>query len=166
MLVTGQSVNKNNQLAKTLLENKAINIYKKLIKSFRGSMLVKTLPLTTRLLILTKEFNSFLEELWDKETPSQFASDEASKFIEYLEKKDLDVPYLKEVLAFEKALLMANIESKSSNVTFNHEPLLLLNALAERRLPPTVREGRFSIEVTPNKVTYKSSNDDIILYKQ
>ena len=163
MLVTGQSV--DNNLARRISKDNAIAIYKKLIRSFRGSMLIKTLPLTSRLLMLTlaDKFNELLEEFWSKNTPKQFAADEAKAFINYL---DIDLKYLKEVLAFEEALLLANIEGKSTTIIFDHEPITILNSLAERKLPEDVQEGKFRIDVLPNKVVYINEDDKIVLYER
>ncbi len=165
MVVTDQKV--ENNVTKSILEDNAIAIYKKLIRSFRGSMLIKTLPLTSRLLMLTLEdkFDDLLEEFWCKETPKQFASDEARAFIKYLE--GMEIKYLDKVLEFEEALLLANIEGKKSSIMFDHEPITILNSLAERRLPYPIK-GKFRIDIMPNKIVYTNmeKDDTIILYER
>lgn len=58
------------------------------------------------------------------------------------------IPYLDEVLAFERALIQALVAQENHLVRFRHDPLPLLQALREGRLPESVAIGNYEIEIT------------------
>jgi len=142
------------ELAKELATDPGISLYRKLIASFRASMVVGTLILTSRLLLLTlgkKSFLALLEEYWKDQTPMLFASDEAEGFSKYLRLLRLDLPYLEEVLEFEMAARNANLRGEEQIVRFPYEPFPLLRALGSRKLPsPPPRRGHYEIVITPD----------------
>jgi hypothetical protein len=58
------------------------------------------------------------------------------------------------VLAFERAVLATMMDGTARIVPFEFEPLPLLRAIAEGRLPTEAPQpGRFEIEVTPDEAT-------------
>ncbi len=139
-----------------LARDRAVPLVEGLIHEFRGSMIVETLPLTARLLMLalgTRVSRVVFEDYWAKTPPQMYASLEAEAFGRYLEQLDLKVPQLMAVLSFERAVLATLVDGRTRIVHFDFEPLPLLRALAEGRLPDGVgRAGLFEIEVTPETV--------------
>jgi hypothetical protein len=59
------------------------------------------------------------------------------------------VGHLGEVIAFELATIDATVTDRPQEVEFTTEPLSLLTALGEGRLPDTVDPGEYVVEVTP-----------------
>jgi uncharacterized protein (UPF0276 family) len=143
--------------ARELATDPGVSIVSRLICEFRASMIVSVLRLTSRLMMLAlgpDAFRTVLEDFWSRTPPLQFASAEAAAFADYLESLDLKVPQLAMVLEFERAVLATLIDDQSRIVMFDFDPLPLLRALAEGRLPNiTGRPGQFEIEVTADNVT-------------
>ncbi|HMF99168.1 MAG TPA: hypothetical protein VKE96_32940 [Vicinamibacterales bacterium] len=92
---------------------------------------------------------SILLDYTRKLPPQSFGSLEAEAFARYLLDVDLKVPHLPAVLAFEEATLATLADDQPRVVKFDIEPLPLLRALAEGRLPTDVGQaGEFEIELT------------------
>jgi uncharacterized protein (UPF0276 family) len=152
-LVNGYKVDTN---LKFLSVDPAIDIYKKLIISFRNSMLIRALPLTSRLLMLTaySKFKKILSAFHKNNMPKAFTTDEALSFLRYLESQELDIPYLKDILELESAILYCKIEESRKELLFRYDPTILLNALIQRMLPSSINNERmFKIEITPNGIS-------------
>jgi len=152
-LVTHQQI--DNQLSRELYDDPAIKLYKKLIHSFRASMIIQTLKITTRLLSLTLgkvHFNELLEKYFKELTPNQFASSEAKQFTHYLLNKKLKVQYLDEVIAFELAVISTLLDNKNRIVRFDHEPLPVLMSILKNVLPSKPKKGNFEIEITSDSI--------------
>jgi uncharacterized protein (UPF0276 family) len=150
-LVVGQKV--EGRLAGELAADPGIGLIRKLLASFRSSMIARTLKLTFRLLFLTLGEDScmrLLEDYWKDYPPELFASSEAEGFVKYLSRRHLDVTYLSEISAFEEAIIASLIYRKHHVVKFRHDPVPIIRALAKGRLPEICREGDFEIEVTPD----------------
>jgi uncharacterized protein (UPF0276 family) len=151
-LVTGLSAG---QAADELAGDPGVALVKGLIHEFRASMVVGVLRLTSRLLILAlgpDVFRGLLADFWSRSTPKQFASAEAEAFADYLEALDLGVPQLAGVLAFDRAVLATFLDDRPRVVAFERDPLPLLRALGEGRLPDVLGQpGSFEIEITPNE---------------
>jgi uncharacterized protein len=151
-LVIGRSP--NNEVERELAKDRGVRIVNQLICEFRGSMLVNTMRLTVRLMMLTlgqDVFRAILDGFWSKTPPQQYGSTEAEAFAEYLVALNLQVPQLNKVLEFERTVLATLIDDQPRVVTFDFDPLPLLRALAEGRLPEMIgQSGQFEIEVTPN----------------
>jgi uncharacterized protein len=165
-LVTS-STKVNTSLGRILSADPAIALYKRLIASFRASMLVRALPLTSRLLMLSSDFNKLLSHFWENNSPELFTTDEALSFIRYIEEGGLyqDIPYLKDIITLERAILISRIEGRKEEVLFNYDPTVLLNALVQRRLPetPISCNGIFKIEATSDDIScIKISNTGLI----
>ena len=82
-----------------------------------------------------------------------YAGREAQAFAEYINEIDLQIPRLKEILSFELAVIATLQDGATRIVSFNFEPMPLIRAIAEGRLPrdaPTI--GQFEIEITGNNV--------------
>jgi uncharacterized protein (UPF0276 family) len=135
----------------------AIRLVQGLIHEFRASMIVGVLRLTSRLLMLalgTETFRTILASYWLATPPQMYASLEAEAFARHLEELDLGVPHLTQVLRFEQAVIATLGDDETRIVEFDFEPLPLLRALAEGRLPEEPPQaGRFEIELTPDGPT-------------
>jgi uncharacterized protein (UPF0276 family) len=154
-LVIGRSP--DNDLARELAADPGVPVVNRLVCEFRASMIVSVLRLTSRLMMLalgTETFRAVLDDFWSKTPPQQFASSEAEAFAAYLESIDLKLPHLGKVLEFERAVLATLMDDQPRVTTFQFDPLPLLRALAEGRLPDiTGRAGPFEIEVTADNLT-------------
>lgn len=139
-------------LGRELAADPGVAITRELLEQFRASMVVEVLKLTFRLITLTRGpavFEQALAEYWRLAPPERFGSAEASGFAEHLAGLRLDVPYIDEVLAFERAALATMLDGKARVVPFRHDPMLVLRPLAEGRLPAAATPGEFEVEVTP-----------------
>lgn len=138
-------------LAEELLSDPGTRILRALVAELRSSTIVSTLKLTSRLLLLTLGRNSFEQLLGDylqQVPPSLFAADEAGNFAAYLGHVELAVPYLAEVLAFEQNTIATLTDGMPRTTTFGYEPISVLRALGEGRLPAEPVAGGFEITVT------------------
>lgn len=142
------------ELSQQLAADPGVEVIRKLIREFRGSMLVNVLRLTMRLILLAlgeEAMRTILAAFWERVPPQFYATTEAEKFADFLESIDLRVPHLAKVLAFERALLATAIDDVPRLVHFDFDPVPLLRALAEGRLPEIEgKPGSFEIEVTPD----------------
>jgi len=131
-----------------------VRIVEELIHEFRASMIVGVLRLTSRLLMLAlgpAAFRTILSDYWSKTPPQMYASVEAEAFARYLKALDLKVPHLANLLDFERAAIATLTDGEARVVQFDFEPLPLLRALAEGRLPTEPGQpGEYEIEVTPD----------------
>lgn len=149
-LVVGKQM--EGPLAAELNSDQGIRILRKLVWDFRAGILTDTLKLTCRLLLLHEgeEFTrDVLNEFFKDSPPELFGSAEAQAFATYLENRDYDIPYLREVLSFERAAIRAMIENEAQVVSFRYEPEALLGAVAQGNLPKAAVEGDFEVEITP-----------------
>jgi uncharacterized protein len=148
-LVTGQPAE---GVPDDLKQDPAIRVVKGLIFEFRASMIVGTLRLTSRLLMLAlgpEAFRTILLDYTSRIPPQSYGSLEAEAFSQYLDALGLKVPHLATILEFERATLETLIDDQTRIVKFDVEPLPLLRALAEGRLPTEVPQaGDFEIELT------------------
>lgn len=153
-LVVGRSVPAENVLGDALTSDPAIRLVEGLIHEFRASMVVGVLRLTVRLLMLAlgpAAFRTILRDYWAATPPLMYANREAEAFAAHLDGLGLRVPHLAAVLAFERAVLQTLVDGQIRVVRFEVEPIPLLRALADGRLPETPPEpGDFEIEITPD----------------
>jgi uncharacterized protein (UPF0276 family) len=151
-LVVGQGA--NDQIGLELAQDPGVQVVERLIHEFRASMIVRVLPLTSRFIMLAmgpEAFRTILGAYWSSVTPQMYASSEADAFAQYLKGLDLQVPHLARILEFEQAVTATNIDGSPRIVHFDFEPLPLLRAIAEGRLPEEPPQaGDFEIELTPD----------------
>jgi hypothetical protein len=131
-----------------------VRVVQRLVHEFSASRIVRVLRLTSRLLMLTLgpgAFRTILADYWSKTPPELYANLEAEIFARYLETLDLRVPHLAKVIEFERAAAATLVDGKARVVHFEFEPLPLLRALADGRLPDEPsRPGDYEIEITPD----------------
>lgn len=138
-------------LERELAGEPGVAVVGELIGEFRAAMVTRNLKLTSRLLLLSigpAAFRRLLEGHGAAAPPEPFAASEAEAFGAFLASRDLDVPYLADVLAFERATLATLLDGRCRVVPFAHEPVPLLRALAAGRLPERCAMGAFEVEVT------------------
>jgi uncharacterized protein len=148
-LVVGQAG--DHPLAEELADDPGVGLIHKLVCEFRAGMVVEALQLTSRLLLLSRGeagFRALLSDFWRSSPPELFKSSEAEAFASYLEAMEIDVPCLREVLAFERTVVHALVHGEGGVVRFPYDPVPVLRALAEGRLPGPVTKGVYEIEVT------------------
>lgn len=129
-------------------------VVESLVHEFSASMIVRVLRLTARLLLLSlgpDAFRMLLNDFWSRSTPGMYANLEAEAFADYLAGLHLQVPHLAEILGFERAAMATLVDGTARVVPFAIEPLPLLRALADGRLPEEAgRPGNYEIEITPD----------------
>jgi len=156
-LVVGRRSKQETALSRELARDPGVRLVEGLVHEFRASMIIGVLRLTSRLLMLSLgpgAFRVILADYWATTTPQMYATLEAEAFAAHLEKLNLRVPHLSQILAFERAVNMTLADGQTRVVRFDFEPLPMLRALADGRLPEEVpRAGEFEIEVTPNGPT-------------
>jgi len=159
-LVTGQPAD---GAPADLRQDPSIRIVNGLIFEFRASMIVGTLRLTSRLLMLAlgpDAFRTILLDYASKIPPQLYGSNEAEEFAKHLQSLGLHVPHLAKILEFEQATLATLVDDKSRTVRFDVEPLPLLRALTEGRVPPdNLQLGNFEIELTADGDTGQYAGD-------
>ena len=145
-----------------LSNDPGINIYKKLIQSFRASMIAKAIPLTTKLLMgmIGEQFNSLLSDYWSMSPPEFFSSDEAKGFISFISEKNLKVKYLKEILTIERAVMVTQIEGGNQSLWFDYDVLKVVETLQRGKIPTVIEVGTFKAEVTPGRITFTRESDN------
>jgi hypothetical protein len=142
-LVVGRRPEQDNVLSRQLAEDPGVRLVEGLVHEFRASMIVGVLRLTSRLLMLAlgpEAFRVILSDYWAATTP-KYATLEAEAFASHLEKLNLRVPHLPQLLAFERAVTMTLTDGKTRVVRFDFEPIPLLRALADGRLPDEVPQA-------------------------
>ena len=139
-------------LSVLLADDPGVGVLRKLVSTMRGGMAVSALTLTCRLLMLRLGFEAFdalLDAFWRTVPPEPFASDEAANLGEFLRAQAPAIPHLLEVLSFELAANRMLIEGAAPPVAFTCDPLPLLTALGEGRLPEATTAGRYELVLTP-----------------
>lgn len=144
----------DNELGRGFEVEPGVHVVQRLIHEFSASRIVRVLRLTSRLLMLTlgpQGFRTILADYWSKTPPELYANLEAEIFARYLETLDLQVPHLAKLIEFERSATATLVDGRPRIVQFDFEPLPLLRALAEGRLPDEPgRPGNYEIEITPD----------------
>lgn len=139
-------------LENELAEDPGSQLIKGLIKEFRGSMVVSVYRLTSRLLVLALGadiFRALLEDFWSITPPRQYAGSEGDAFADYLVEKNLRIPQLQAICAFERATLATLRDGVTRTARFDVNPLPMLKALSDGVLLENPGEpGEYLIEIT------------------
>lgn len=127
-----------------------VPLLRKLTFDFRSGAIVDALRLTSTLIILTKGASALrnLIESYNRQTePDFFAHYEAFNFLSFLSSQDLGIPYLNDVLTFERALIVYATDGCSSEVQFQHDPTVILGPLLEGKLPTMPPVGSYRLQI-------------------
>lgn len=147
--------------ATELRRDAGLSIIREMVEQLRGSMIVRTLRLSSRLIMLERG-TGYLEELlavfWRNHPPHPFPLDEAEAFAAFLRERRPYVPFLEEVLKYDRAVLDVALKGEERLVAFRADPLSLLHALGSGRRPAAVATGHFQIRLTPDQVATDARN--------
>ena len=160
-LVTERSA--NGSLAAELQRDPGLDVYRQLIAAYRASAVVGTLPFTGRLLIATlkpEALDDLFNTFWKEAGPEAFGEREARNFASYLAGRNITTAIpLKEVLAFDLAVIDALTESRSARVSFSFDPVSVFGSLVEHRLPEIagLKPETFHVEVSPAGINFGAS---------
>ena len=92
-----------------------------------------------------------LRDTFEHHPPALYATLEANAFAAQVAARGWSVPYLADILDYELALTQTLIDGQPRVVKFAFEPIPLLRALTDGRLPDEVPElGCFEIELLPD----------------
>lgn len=157
-LVTSREVVLDNadslSLRQDLVNEAGIVLVRELVFSFRASMVVQVLKLSSSLLLQTVGpgvLRQMLGDVFLNNPPVLYALLEAQVFAQHVETRGWKVPYLKQLLDYELAVAKTLIDMKPRVVQFPFEPMPLLRALADERMPDQLlQEGQFEIEILPD----------------
>lgn len=142
-------------LAAELRQDPGLAVIREMVEKLRGSMVVRTLRLSSRLIMLERGV-AFLEQLlatfWRTHPPQPCALDEAEAFAAFLREEKPYVPFLAEVLEYDRAVIAVAFDGKERSIYFGADPLALLRALGAGRRPTEVVTGDFEIRLTPDLV--------------
>jgi uncharacterized protein (UPF0276 family) len=131
-------------------------LVRELIGEARGGTLLRSVPLVSRLLMITigkAEYLKLLARYCASQRPAMFPIQEASHFLDFAELEMSGTMYLSELIAFERATLSVIADRHPRRVLFPYNPAELLSALQER-VPPVVWDRRpFHVEIKPHSVT-------------
>ena len=156
-LVTGQPVQaadpETTAIRQSLAGEAGVPLVQDLVFSFRASMVVQVLRLSTRLLLCSvgpAVFRRMLADTFEHHPPQLFASLEAQAFADQVASRGWRVPYLSDMLRYELALTQTLMDGQRRVVGFAFEPMPLLRALTDGRLPEEAPQaGQFEIELLP-----------------
>lgn len=142
-------------VAHELRRDPGLAVIREMVEQFRGSMVLRTLRLSSRLIMLERG-PAYLEQLlaafWKVHPPEPFAIDEAEAFAAFLLEHRPYVPFLTEVLAYDRAVIAVALHGEERLIPFRADPLPLLHALSAGRRPTGVTIGEFEVLLTPDEV--------------
>jgi uncharacterized protein len=146
-------------LERELASDPGVAIVAGLLAEFRTLMVLTCLKLTSRLIILSAGQDAFevlLRDHWRQTPPEPFTATEALNFASFLSGAEASarIEHLRDVLAFERAVLETLLDGSDRVVPFAHDPLRVLRPLAEGSVPSDAKEGRFEVEVTGGDVDH------------
>lgn len=121
-------------LEQELAQDPGLTVIQMLVNEFRAGTIVSMLRLTSRFLFMVlgeSGFRRLLAEFAQEQPPHLFGSTEADAFRAYLEQRQVPIPHLLEVLAFERAADDVLLTGESRTVLFRCEPERLLTGLLE-----------------------------------
>ncbi len=142
-------------LTAELRRDPGMAIIREMVEKLRGSMVVRTLRLSSRLIILergTAYLEQLLAKFWRMHPPQAFALDEAEAFAAFLLQEKPYVPFLSEVLEYDRAVIAVALDGEERSIAFRADPLPLLRALGAGRRPTEIASGEFEVRLTPDLV--------------
>lgn len=135
---------------------RALRLYAKLARSFRGSMLVRVMPRSLRYLLLRdgSGAETLLGRFHTARDPRLFSPLEAESFADYLKAEGEADPWLLALLDYDLAFLRIVRQGEAQLVRFPGDPTTLFEALAVARLPANLPDGPvWEVELLPDGFT-------------
>ena len=151
-------------LAIDLLLDPGMRVLREIVERSRAAMVVHVLRLTSRLIMLergTAYFEQLLTHFWRAHSPERSAVEEAEAFAAFLREFNPYVPFLKEILEYDCAVLAVAIDGEERCVAFGADPMPLLSALGAGRRPAEISSGKFEIRLTPDQLGKESGFSEI-----
>lgn len=136
------------------------DLYAKLARSFRSSLLMQIMPRTICYIVLTDpdDSNKLIEDFFQKIPAQLYAVVEARAFLAYLQEVRFD-NMLVSLAEYEIAIIDVELSGKSTIIRFSGDPRPLFEALDDRLPPPSVLDGQpWEIELTPSGVSPSAIN--------
>ena len=132
-----------------------IGVLRQIVERSRASIIVHTLRLSSRLIMLergTAYFEQLLTHFWQAHPAELCPTDEAAAFAAFLRESKPYVPFLKEILEYDCAVLAVSADGEERSITFAADPMPLLSALGAGRRPTEIAPGEFEIRLTPDQI--------------
>jgi uncharacterized protein (UPF0276 family) len=132
-----------------------LRLYSDLARSFRGSMLARTLPRTMRYLLLRdrRGIDDMLSQYFCDEDPKLYAPLEAKAFAQWLRMHGQDDALLSSLLEYDLAFLRILRDGTPQVVHFPGNPAPIFEALAAARLPAPPEPPAWEMEILPDEIT-------------
>lgn len=133
-------------------DTSAIDLYSFLARSFRGSILARSLPRTLRYLLLRdgKNTQDRLDRFFDACDPKLYAPLECASFGDWLRENGEEDPWALALLDYDLALLRIIRTAAPIVVTFPGDPTTVFEALADYQMPPTPPPPIWEVEILPD----------------
>jgi hypothetical protein len=125
-------------------------VLKYLISSARSDTVVTALPWTNELLfrkIGGSAYKKILQEFWQTSPPRMFGGDEAADFADYLACCDLDILYLSDILAYERARIESARQRKEISIECQYDPMVILEALSAGELNTNLDKSHYQQQI-------------------
>jgi uncharacterized protein (UPF0276 family) len=135
---------------------KSLDLYSWLARSFRGSMLARSLPHAIRYLLLRDgaDTDNLFANYFTAVSPRLYAPLEAEAFHKWIIEYDKD-ELLKALLSFDVAQLRIIRSGEPQIVEFPGNPATMFDDLAKARLPDMPSPPAWEIELVPDGFTLK-----------
>lgn len=153
-LVTDQEIG-DDSLKEQLMRDPGTFVYRKMAESVRSGMIASALTLTFRLLMLEEGeegVQELLHRYWATRPPQPSVIEEARGFAEWLVHGGTELPHADEIASFEIASVDVASSGQQRLVTFSCDPMTLLTALGEGRLPEALPEGSYELTIEPETI--------------
>jgi hypothetical protein len=148
-LVVGRQV--RGRLAEQLAKDPGLGFYRRRARERRQAVASGALPFAVRLLVLAlgkAEVGRLLEAFWRRESVDGLGPAEARRLAAFLDEKAGHVPLLREVSAYDVAVLDAVTTGARAVLAVDQDPRPVFADLANHRLPKRQPGGsRFEIDV-------------------
>ncbi|HEX6374252.1 MAG TPA: DUF692 family protein [Allosphingosinicella sp.] len=130
----------------------AIALYRSLIAAFRNGALATTLTHSLRLLQLTHgkaAVDAMLDDYGASTRPPLYPSDEAVQFATWLKAHAPPTLYLDDMLGLEEGIVTIACGGAGGELSFDHDPSLIVAAIADGRAPEGLPRGHYRIRLGP-----------------
>ena len=137
-------------LASSLRADPALDVLRKLVWQVRAGMIVDNLTYSCRLLMLARGdevLRALFDDYFATAPPELFGSAEAEGFGEWLAAREIDVPALDDLLAFERAAIGVGLDGERRTIRARRDPSLLMAEVAEGRIPAGIPEEDLQVEI-------------------
>ena len=129
-----------------------VAVIRRVVDQVRAGRLVDALRYTYRLVVLSRgedRFAALLDSYRRDTAPHLFAADEVAAFAGHLLEHAADVPHLADVIALELAAHRAQATRTEQVVRVGADPLELLTALGQGRLPARTTPATYETTIPP-----------------